>query len=439
MNIKRILLSAVLSAGVMISSAGCSLFGGGSSASSGNIGDITFADGDKIAVIEFKDYGTVKAKLFPDIAPVGVENFIKLAEQGYYDGLKIHRVIQDTYIQGGSLNGDGTGGTAAYVGEDAAKNATTFPIEVSEKARNFYGALGYAADAYGNNSVQFYIVSNKTPADTSKISAEKVQAKADELASKLANESVAESTPEGTAETAEAAEIGRRPRIDHRFLRHVARLHAVLVDLDRPRIVGVPDVGHQPVLRLLQIELPRLGRTARKDVFAVVETDLEGLVVTCRLVDHVRERRAVVLEDTVAVGRSVGADRTVPPRAARRPEDILADLFRTDRVRVVRLVVVRMRREDPRPVELRQQLQHLVEIGLARAVESAAERDMDAQHHGARPGHVAQILFQPLELPVEKTARVGIAACRLVDNVVHRDEVDVAPREGVVDLSLIHI
>lgn len=204
MNIKRILLSAVLSAGVMISSAGCSLFGGGSGASSGNVGDITFADGDKIAVIEFKDYGTVKAKLFPDIAPVGVENFIKLAEQGYYDGLKIHRVIQDTYIQGGSLNGDGTGGTAAYVGEDAAKNATTFPIEVSEKARNFYGALGYAADAYGNNSVQFYIVSNKTPADTSKISAEKVQAKADELASKLANESVAESTPEGTAETAEA-------------------------------------------------------------------------------------------------------------------------------------------------------------------------------------------------------------------------------------------
>ena len=201
MNIKRILLSAVLSAGVMISSAGCSLFGGGSGASSGNIGDITFADGDKIAVIEFKDYGTVKAKLFPDIAPVGVENFIKLAEQGYYDGLKIHRVIQ-----GGSLNGDGTGGTAAYVGEDAAKNATTFPIEVSEKARNFYGALGYAADAYGNNSVQFYIVSNKTPADTSKISAEKVQAKADELASKLANESVAESTPGGTAETAEAAE-----------------------------------------------------------------------------------------------------------------------------------------------------------------------------------------------------------------------------------------
>lgn len=106
----------------MISSAGCSLFGGGSGASSGNIGDITFADGDKIAVIEFKDYGTVKAKLFPDIAPVGVENFIKLAEQGYYDGLKIHRVIQDTYIQGGSLNGDrNQAAPPLTLGEDAAK------------------------------------------------------------------------------------------------------------------------------------------------------------------------------------------------------------------------------------------------------------------------------------------------------------------------------
>lgn len=203
MNIKRILLSAVLSAGVLISSAGCSLFGG-SAVSSGNIGDITFADGDKIAVIEFKDYGTVRAKLFPDIAPIGVENFIRLAEQGYYNGLKIHRVIQDTYIQGGSLNGDGTGGSAVYVGEDAPDNATTFPIEVSENARNFYGALGYAADAYGNNSVQFYIVSNKTPADTSKISADKVQAKADELASKLAG--AAEGESDGS--TAEAADSG---------------------------------------------------------------------------------------------------------------------------------------------------------------------------------------------------------------------------------------
>lgn len=187
MNIKRILLSAVLSAGVLLSAAGCSLFGQGGS-SSGNVGDITFADGDKIAVIEIKDYGTVRAKLFPDIAPIGVQNFIQLAESGYYNGLKIHRVLKDGLIQGGSLNGDGTGGTAAYTGIDEKKqtNTGTFPIEVSEKARNFYGALGYAADGYGENAVQFYIVANKTPQDITKIDTAKVKAKADEIAAEIA-------------------------------------------------------------------------------------------------------------------------------------------------------------------------------------------------------------------------------------------------------------
>lgn len=186
MNLKRILMSAALTVGVVLSAAGCS---GGAASSSGNVEDITFADGDKIAVIEIKDYGTVKAKLFPDIAPVGVENFIELAEQGYYDGLKIHRVITDSVIQGGSLNGDGTGGTAAYAGEEEAKKenpASSFPIEVSEKARHFYGALCYAADNYGNCAAQFYIVNSKTPQDLTKIDAAKVQAKADELAAAAA-------------------------------------------------------------------------------------------------------------------------------------------------------------------------------------------------------------------------------------------------------------
>lgn len=187
MNIKRILLSAVLSAGMLISSAGCS----GKSGNSGNIGDITFADGDKIAVIEIKDYGTMKAKLFPDIAPVGVENFIKLAESGYYNGLKIHRVVKDNVIQGGSLYGDGTGGSAAYTGEDSTASdsssaATTFPVEVNENARNFYGALGYVADQYGQNAVQFYIINNKEPQNILDTDASKVQSEADALASEAA-------------------------------------------------------------------------------------------------------------------------------------------------------------------------------------------------------------------------------------------------------------
>lgn len=184
MNIKRILFSAVTAAGILISCAGCS----GQSGSSGNVNAMSLNDGDKVAVIEIKDYGTMKAKLFPDIAPIGVENFIRLADSGYYNGLKIHRVLQDNVIQGGSLYGDGTGGTAAYTGADEAKDTsttadTTFPIEVNDNARNFYGALGYVADSYGQNAVQFYIINNKNPQDIHATDASKVQSRADELAS----------------------------------------------------------------------------------------------------------------------------------------------------------------------------------------------------------------------------------------------------------------
>lgn len=134
----------------------------------GNIGDeMTFKDGDKIAEITIEGYGTMKAKLFPDIAPNGVDNFIKLAEQGYYNGLKIHRVMKDACIQGGSLNGDGTGGEAV-VGTNG-----TFPIETSVNARNFYGALGYA-NTNGENTTQFYIVNCKKQTDLAKISSDKV-------------------------------------------------------------------------------------------------------------------------------------------------------------------------------------------------------------------------------------------------------------------------
>ena len=184
MNIKRILFSAVAAAGILLSSAGCS----GQSGSSGNVDVMSLNDGDKVAVIEIKDYGTMKAKLFPDIAPIGVENFIRLANSGYYNGLKIHRVLQDNVIQGGSLYGDGTGGSAAYTGAEDAKDtasstATTFPIETNDNARNFYGALGYVADNYGQNAVQFYIINNKNPQDIHATDASKVQSRADELAS----------------------------------------------------------------------------------------------------------------------------------------------------------------------------------------------------------------------------------------------------------------
>lgn len=120
----------------------------------GNVGNVSIETGDTYAVISVEEFGDIKIKLFPEAAPVGVENFIELAESGYFEGKNIHRVIGDFMLQGGSLNGDGTGGTAADGGE--------FGVEANPKMRHFYGALCYA-NAAGSNTCQFYIVNNKQP------------------------------------------------------------------------------------------------------------------------------------------------------------------------------------------------------------------------------------------------------------------------------------
>lgn len=167
MKIGRIILSAVVALGCLLSMVGCSE----PKSSVGNIEPMTFVDGDLIAEINIEGYGTIRAKLFPDLAPNGVENFKLLAEQGYYNGLKIHRVYEDNLIQGGSLNGDGTGGKA-LINTDGK-----FSLETSEQARHIYGALCYA-NVNGDNSTQFFIVNNKTSQDLSTYDTEQIKAAA---------------------------------------------------------------------------------------------------------------------------------------------------------------------------------------------------------------------------------------------------------------------
>lgn len=183
MKIGRIILSAVVALGCLLSTAGC----GKPVSSVGNIEPMTFVDGDLIAEINIDGYGTIKAKLFPDLAPNGVENFKMLAEQGYYNGLKIHRVYEDNLIQGGSLNGDGTGGKA-LINTDGK-----FELETSEQARHIYGALCYANVA-GKNSTQFFIVNNKTSQDLNTYDTEQIRAAA--AANTDLKDTVGESDPE---------------------------------------------------------------------------------------------------------------------------------------------------------------------------------------------------------------------------------------------------
>ena len=61
-------------------------------------------------IIDVKDYGKITVELYPDIAPITVENFKKLVSEGFYDGLIFHRVIENFMIQGGCPEGTGLGG-----------------------------------------------------------------------------------------------------------------------------------------------------------------------------------------------------------------------------------------------------------------------------------------------------------------------------------------
>ncbi|MFO8050160.1 MAG: peptidylprolyl isomerase [Thermoplasmatota archaeon] len=66
--------------------------------------------GEPYAVLDIEGFGTIKIKLNREKAPIAVDNFIKLTNEGFYTGLTFHRVIPSFMIQGGDPNGDGTGG-----------------------------------------------------------------------------------------------------------------------------------------------------------------------------------------------------------------------------------------------------------------------------------------------------------------------------------------
>ena len=107
------------------------------------------AAGEKIAVMK-TSMGEIVLKFCPGQAPKAVENFLTHAENGYYDGLKFHRVIPGFMIQGGDPQGTGTGGESIW-GEP-------FGDEFSMDLWNFRGALSMANAGPDTNGSQFFIV-----------------------------------------------------------------------------------------------------------------------------------------------------------------------------------------------------------------------------------------------------------------------------------------
>lgn len=109
-----------------------------------------------LATIEVENFGTIKVELYPDYAPNTVSNFIKLANNGFYDGTTFHRTIPDFMIQGGDPNGDGTG-SATLVdldgwGSDAVKKIDNETANETTNEANETNEASEELEAEGNNT-----------------------------------------------------------------------------------------------------------------------------------------------------------------------------------------------------------------------------------------------------------------------------------------------
>ena len=109
-------------------------------------------------VIEVENYGTINAVLYGEAAPITVENFVKLANEGFYDGLTFHRIISGFMIQGGDPKGNGTGGSSETIKGEFAQNGVSNPISHQR------GVLSMARSSMPDSaSSQFFIMHDAAP------------------------------------------------------------------------------------------------------------------------------------------------------------------------------------------------------------------------------------------------------------------------------------
>ena len=110
------------------------------------------------AVIEMENGKKIKLELYPDTAPLTVENFVKLVGEGFYNGLIFHRVISGFMIQGGCPQGTGTGGPGYSIKGEFAKNG------VKNDLRHSRGVISMARSMMPNSAgSQFFIMHKDAP------------------------------------------------------------------------------------------------------------------------------------------------------------------------------------------------------------------------------------------------------------------------------------
>ncbi|WP_416150644.1 peptidylprolyl isomerase [Salipaludibacillus sp. HK11] len=108
------------------------------------------ASGVENEAIIHTNMGAIHLELFPEVAPLAVENFVTLGKEGYYEDVIFHRVIENFMIQGGDPTGTGMGGESAF-GEP-------FEDEFDESVSHQKGALSMANSGANTNGSQFFIV-----------------------------------------------------------------------------------------------------------------------------------------------------------------------------------------------------------------------------------------------------------------------------------------
>ncbi len=111
-----------------------------------------------MVVIELENGKKIKLELYPEKAPITVENFTKLVKDGFYDGLIFHRVISGFMIQGGDPKGTGTGGSDNKIKGEFSANGVPNDIQ------HVRGVISMARSRDMNSaSSQFFIVQWDAP------------------------------------------------------------------------------------------------------------------------------------------------------------------------------------------------------------------------------------------------------------------------------------
>ena len=112
----------------------------------------TAGGGTHHAEIDIQDYGTITVELDGDAAPITVQNFMDLANDGFYDGLTFHRIISGFMMQGGDPNGNGTGGSENTIKGEFSSNG------VENTLSHTRGAISMARSQNPDSaSSQFFI------------------------------------------------------------------------------------------------------------------------------------------------------------------------------------------------------------------------------------------------------------------------------------------